>query len=198
MDKYYTQDADGHGWLVVKYSDDTLYPPLPQYTLIEKTDFKDERLYFKIKEGRSKGKVASISYENATKYLADAKGPHADAGKLYYNRKKGQLWYGTMSRREEGLSCKLYPENPPPNGLYDLEIPDEIHPIGTRYYEYSKYATTWFRIGHQGDRYLHPGNVSLGCVTLTALGEWTSIYNYLIARRKGDGKSVGTIEIADR
>jgi hypothetical protein len=46
---------------------------------------------------------------------------------------------------------------------------------------------TWFRIGHSGDRFLHPCRVSAGCVTVKDIGEWTKIYNYLINSRKGHG-----------
>lgn len=198
MSKFYTRDADGHGWLVVKYDDNLTYPPLPQYTLVEQTDIKDERVYFKILNGRSKGKIASLTIDNASTYFTEAKGDYAKAAKLYYNRKEGLLRYGNSRLSQEaGLACRLYPGNPPPTGLFELEIPDEIHPIGVPYYSSSKYAATWFRIGHHGDRYLHPGNMSLGCVTVTALDQWTNIYNYLIAARQGD-KSVGTIEISER
>lgn len=174
-----------------------MYPPLPHYTLVEKTDFKDERVYFKILNGRSKGRIASLAYENALKYFADAKGSYGDPAKLFYNRKKGLLWGWSGNQSSEVVSCRLYPENPPPVGLFDLEIPDEIHSIGAPYYDYTKYATTWFRIGHRGDRYLHPGNASLGCITVTDLEQWTNIYWYLITRRKGDD-SVGTIEISNK
>jgi hypothetical protein len=197
MSRYYTKDADGHGWLVVKYEDGSTYPPLPYYTLVEQTDFKDERVYFKILNGRSKDKIASLTYENALKYFADAKGQYGEPAKLYFNRTKGLLWYGTNNRNETPLSCRLHPEKLPPIGLFELEISDEIHPIGAQYYDSSKYATTWFRIGHRGDYYLHPGNISLGCVTVTDLGQWTNVYNYLITRRRGD-YSVGTIEISNK
>ena len=55
------------------------------------------------------------------------------------------------------------------------------------------YAKTWFRIydGPQGDEYLHRGNASLGCVTVTD-NVWPSIYKHLINRRNGT-KYIGTI-----
>ena len=195
MARKYTKDADGHGWLIVRYENGTTYPPLPMYTLVETIPSSDGRTKFKILEGKSKDKIASLSDGN---FLIDARGAHASAGQMYYNRIAGQLWYGTMDRNSPGLACRLYPSNPPPTGTHDLEIPDEVHSLGSSYLSSSKYATTWFRIGHSGDRYLHPGNVSLGCVTVTALDQWTNIYNYLIGRRKGDGRSVGTIQIFER
>lgn len=194
--KYYTRDADGHGWLIVSHADGSTYPPLPQYTLVEQHDFKNERVYLKVLNGRCKGKIVSLAYENARKYLVDAKGPYGPPARLRFNRKQGLLWYD-INKPSEAVSCKLYQGNPPPAGVFELEIPDEVHPIGVSYYAYTKYATSWFRIGHAGDRYLHPGSVTAGCITVTSLETWTDIYNHLIAKRKGD-YSVGTIDIFDR
>jgi hypothetical protein len=78
-----------------------------------------------------------------------------------------------------------------------LEIPDEVHNLGNAYISQSRVATTWFRVGHSGDRFLHTGHVSLGCTTVTDVPKWTEIYNYLIRRRKGDLKSVGTIQVVE-
>jgi hypothetical protein len=79
-----------------------------------------------------------------------------------------------------------------PRGKHDIEIPDFQH---TEYGErYGRFGTTWFRIGHSGDRYLHPGRVSAGCVTITQYNEWPNIWLYLINSRK-DARSVGEIEI---
>ncbi len=82
--------------------------------------------------------------------------------------------------------------NPVPQGKHDIEIPDFQH---TEYGSgYGAFATTWFRIGHSGDRYLHPGRVSAGCVTITDISQWPSIWSYLINSRK-DNRSVGEITI---
>ena len=74
----------------------------------------------------------------------------------------------------------------------DLEFPYEPHPHGRRYMTYSKYAKTWFRIGHTGDRFLHTGRFSEGCITVKNHSQWTPIYNRLIRSRK-DKKSVGIL-----
>ena len=58
-------------------------------------------------------------------------------------------------------------------------------------------AKTWFRIGHSGDRYLHAGGFSLGCMTITEVVRWGEIYNGLIKARKGDLMSVGVLEVID-
>lgn len=53
-----------------------------------------------------------------------------------------------------------------PAYLYDIEIPDYPHLGGARYEKEAPRAKTWFRIGHRGDRYLHTGGRSLGCITI--------------------------------
>lgn len=116
----------------------------------------------------------------------------------------------TYSKQNEILKIKgtnkeywavLDPNNPLPNGVYDIEIPDEPHPYGEYYEKYSLHAKTWFRIGHEGNRYLHLGSVSAGCITVRKQennpARWDEIYQLLITSRKGDGRSVGTVEILD-
>lgn len=95
----------------------------------------------------------------------------------------------------KSVAVVLDSSNPIPAGTWDIEIPDEFHDLGLGYSSASRFATTWFRIGHSGDRFLHPGSVTLGCATVTDVSAWTDIYNYLIFARKGDFRSVGQMEV---
>ena len=52
-------------------------------------------------------------------------------------------------------------------------------------------------MGHIGDRYLHTGQRSLGCITIIENARWLEIYNILIKARKNDFVSVGVIEVID-
>jgi hypothetical protein len=81
--------------------------------------------------------------------------------------------------------------------LYDIEIPDYSHKGGRNYLRQSKRAMTWFRIGHGGERYLHTGGYSLGCMTVIEVSRWMEIYDALIKARKGDFMSVGVLEVVD-
>jgi len=82
-------------------------------------------------------------------------------------------------------------------GAYDIEIPDYPHPGGARYQQEAPRAKTWFRVGHSGERYLHAGGRSLGCITIIEISRWGEIYNSLIKARKGDSASVGVLEVVD-
>ena len=64
-------------------------------------------------------------------------------------------------------------------------------------------AMAWFYLGTgnakpgDNDRYLHPGRVSAGCVTVTEVSKWDSLYAVLILSRATGGKDVGTITVQD-
>jgi len=65
-----------------------------------------------------------------------------------------------------------YPNSPWRKGAYDIEIPDYPHPGGARYQQEAPRAKTWFRVGHSGERYLHAGGRSLGCITIIEISRW--------------------------
>lgn len=52
----------------------------------------------------------------------------------------------------------------------------------------------WFRIGHQGNRYVHPGRISAGCLTC-APSQWEQIYPVLNCSRASDKVSIGTLVV---
>jgi hypothetical protein len=89
-----------------------------------------------------------------------------------------------------------YPKAPWKRGLYDIEIPDYAYRGGANYPE-AKRAKTWFRIGHSGERYLHTGSRTLGCITIIETKRWMEIYNASIGARKGDFMSVDVLEVID-
>jgi hypothetical protein len=55
----------------------------------------------------------------------------------------------------------------------------------------------WFRIGHDGARYLHTGKYSAGCMTLLEQKQWDGLWAVLITARKGDGKSIGVLKVIE-
>jgi hypothetical protein len=189
-EKFVTGDAKG--WLNVRYSNDnSTYPPLPQYLRVEYSGTQAGRDSFLIQEGRPAGRHATVKRrEDGSSYLADGS-PWLPAGTIFFAVKSGALWYGVAGP----VNVTTDPGNPQPYGTFDLEIPDEVHPLGEAYESQSIYSKSWFRVGHSGDRYLHTGSISAGCTTCTDIGSWTDIYNYLIRRRKGDGRSVGSMKV---
>lgn len=186
----YVTNADGKGWLVVRYTNGSLYPPLPQYLKVNVNKTENGREYFKILEGRNIDKTASVKLKGMNQsYFGIA--VQTKSVSLKFDRNKKKLWYGLNSVAD----AKTDSHNPVPAGTYNIEIPYEVHTLAAHYSAHSVFATTWFRIGHSGDRFIHPGRISAGCITVTDFTKWTDIYNHLIKARKGDMKSVGTIEV---
>jgi len=187
-------NADGKGWLLVRHSNGSIYPPLPQYLRVKHTGTSGGRENFTIKEsgrnGSLIGKTASVKQKGAGDSYLSSSMAYKGSATVEFDKGKKELRYGTAGP----VAAYTLSSNPVPDGTHDLEIPYEKHPIASRYESSSKYAQTWFRLGHSGDRFLHPGTVSAGCVTVTAVSEWTKIYDYLINSRK-DNKNVGQITV---
>ncbi len=190
--------TDEKGWLIVKYNDGSTYPPLPQYLRVDYLKSEGGRDFFKIVEGKSSGKEASVRHkQDGGSFLADGD-PTLNEGIIHFVIETKQLFYRDGENWIGPITTVTDPSNPVPIGTHDIEIPDEIHDKARSYISQTPFAETWFRIGHDGDRYLHPGSITLGCVTVTDIPKWTEIYNYLIKRRKGDGKSVSIIQVFNK
>lgn len=81
-----------------------------------------------------------------------------------------------------------------PAGTYSIRIPYERHSAGS---SYGKYADTWFRIDKQGvsgNRYIHAGRGTAGCVTVIETEKWEKIYQKLIKGRNSS-KDIGVLEV---
>jgi hypothetical protein len=188
----FVTDVDSHGWLRIKWEDGTTYPDvLPFQLKVDVTKIEAGREHFTVKEGLLKGKKGSVKLKAADgdSFLSKT-GDHKGPASLELD-----LAAATITIKDVGtFSAELDASNPIPKGTYDLEIPFEIHHLADAYLKDSPFATTWFRIGHTGDRFLHPGSVSAGCATVLDHKEWTRIYNHLVRSRKDD-QSAGTLVV---
>ncbi|MBA4747030.1 MAG: hypothetical protein H2058_17455 [Muricauda sp.] len=198
----YIESLGGNGWLRVKLNDGFIWP-LPEFlkVLVTKSGDREE---FEILEGRFNGKKATVKkkgwrwdqWDWDMSFFEDdiREGhPHRGAAEMRFYIKSKKLEIDGLGE----FYAKTQEDNPPPLGKYDIEIPYEPHPGGDYYTGQSTYAKTWFRIGHSGDRFLHCGNVSAGCITVKDIHRWDEIYKHLIISRK-DFDSIGTVEIIDK
>jgi hypothetical protein len=188
----YIPDVD-NGWFKVKMvSGDIAY--LPAFLKVQSEYVDKGREYFTILEGFYKNQKASVSLDNEnnnnSRLLVDVK--HEPLVYLQYSISKKKLIIGNKK-----YAATDYTETPWKKGWYDIELPDYPHTGGRGYLDGSSRAKTWFRIGHEGDRYLHTGRRSLGCITITEIEKWNEIYNTLIKARKGDFLSIGVLEVVD-
>ena len=189
----YVPDIDeSQGFLKIKLEDDKSIESLPAYLKVTAERRGAKREYFRILEGPYRDRSASVSLKedgvsrliSGVTHEPAARAKYSISQKIFIlNRKK----YITVD----------YPGSPWKKGFYDIEIPDYPHEGGRSYLKQSKRAMTWFRIGHGGERYLHAGGYSLGCMTVTGITRWMEIYDALITARKDDGASVGVLEVVD-
>lgn len=183
---------EGDGWLKVVLEDKQTEESLPTYLKIkiEHTDAKRE--YFTILEGPYRGRLASVKFitDGSSWLISGVK--HEPMARMTYS-----ISQKTFILKGKKYKTVDYPEAPWQKGLYDIEIPDYPHVGGRNYLKQSKRAMTWFRVGHGGERYLHAGGRSLGCITIIETTRWMEIYNILIKARKNDFMSVGVLEVID-
>jgi hypothetical protein len=140
---------------------------LPYGLAVDLIAFENGRDRFKILEGAYMGRSASVRRDGPTSYLIEHVA-HQDAAKLRFDRAQQALWVDGRGPFN-AFSGAFDAFTQVPAGTHVVQIPDAPH-SATResYYHYTRYHKTWFRIGTSGDRYLHVGEISEGCVTVRA------------------------------
>lgn len=189
--KYVPDLDESHGFLRVRFEDNKSIESLPAYLKVKVEQRDAKREYLTILEGPHRGRPASVALRggDSSWFITDNQKPMIRA--RYSISQKAFILKGKKYKTVD------YPSAPWEKGLYDIEIPDYPHKGGRNYLDQSKRAMTWFRIGHGGERYLHAGGRSLGCITVIETKRWMEIYNTLIRARKGDFVSIGVLEIVD-
>lgn len=164
---------------------------LPAYIKLKPEYIKNKREYFTPLEGPYRHQLLSVKLQDgiSSYFISDVQ--HEPMVTATYS----------ISTKLFTLNGKKYqtvdnPKAPWKKGLYDIEIPDHPHGRNNLYTEAVR-QKVWFRIGHDGARYLHSGKYSNGCMTMIETTRWMEIYNVLINARKGDFVSVGVVEVID-
>ena len=165
----YTEDVDGRGWLRVKPDDEGEEFSIPIYLKVRYDAVYRGREYFVILEGVKKDVKALVSVKPDGTSRFSKINVHGKPVNLIYSLSKKTLKYGRKKYKTAD-----YPDAPWTKGVYDIALPDYPHELGLRYAEESSHATTWFRINHpDGDRYVHTGGVSRGCITIIEKERWS-------------------------
>lgn len=180
------------GFAVVLAEPSRKRTPLPSALAVQVEGIADAREHFVVLEGHMKGQRASISRGGGKESRLRGERPHTQAVRLRYALSRQTLNTDDGHRTYAAISSAT-PKTP---GLYDPEIPNAPHRGGASYPEAPR-ARVWFRIGHQGDRYLHTGTPSAGGVAVLEAARWEDLYALLITARKGDGISVGTLRFVE-
>lgn len=179
------------GWLRVVLDSDGKRIALPTALHVNVTRIVGGREHFIVAEGANRGIHASVSLLPDGSSRFGSQSPHRPAVSLNYSKSTKML----------SLAGRKYPTRdyllkPWTKGIYDVEIPDAPHSGGLRYPE-AALSRTWFRVGHTGDRYIHTGAGSLGCITILERDRWDDLCSTLVQARKGDNVSIGTLTVVD-
>ena len=157
------------------------------------------RDYFSIGEGVYAGKSASVTARSRiASWLAKPLPTYKAAVSLTFQKGARKLQTPVGE-----IDAKTQPANPIPNGIHPIQMPDFPHSLGSGYRTRAQKAMTWFYLGAgdavpgNNDRYLHPGSVSAGCVTVTDVESRDALYQSLILARATGGRNVGTIRVED-
>lgn len=185
----YVAGLKPNSWLSVRL-DAGFEAHLPHFMAIELVEITDQVTRFRILEGRFKGELAQISNLAGNDYLRQEIGVRQESAQMLLRISTQRLHISGQGE----FPVVLDPLNPIPLGKYRVEIPDELHELGRPYLDRAKFARTWFRIGDTGDRYLHTGSVSAGCVTIGTVESWDKICEALL-RSRLDSQAVGMLEV---
>ncbi|MBM4251801.1 MAG: DUF2778 domain-containing protein [Deltaproteobacteria bacterium] len=183
-------DVEPNGWVFAKLASGALVP-LASGTAVELKSIKNEREQFEILEGNYKGVTASITTDkNRFTHLCPLTGRNpASSLKLFRDR-----WILQINSLGEFAVLPLDARDMIFPGSYKISLPDAPHQGGRRLRSSAKHAESWFRIGDEGERYIHPGSRSKGCITVTDLTKWELIFQHL-ANSRLDEYHVGIMEV---
>lgn len=192
--------ATSDGWLVVVSGG--VKTSLPSGLKVSLTSSSGGRDYGTIDEGILAGSSFDVTSGNLeagyrrvgslqVKVRSRAGGPVKIGGTSYELEMSINYVEGVVSKSAGPFPATTYAGNPLPDGDHDIEIADFPHPGGATY---GALGTVWFRLGHSGDRYLHPGRISAGCLTC-APGNWEAIFQIVHCARV-DAVTAGKLNMA--
>lgn len=186
---YYIRELE-QGWLNVTIANKEV--AIPSFLKVKLLREKSKLQHFTILEGSYKGKEARVKFDDDGSSFLDEGNPYTDAVTMIYSISKKIL---TVNNKN--YKTRDYKESQLSKGLYEVQLPDYPHAGGGPYMDVAKKAKVWFRIGKDGERYIHTGTYSLGCITLTENSRWDALCSVLIRSRAGDGRSIAVLKVID-
>lgn len=179
------------GWFQVVLEKNKKTVSLPSFLQIKLSGIAKGRENIMILEGAYRGEKAStkLSSNGASYFVSVVKYEPIALAKYSISRK-------IFTLNEKEYKATDHPETPWEKGVYDIEIPSAPKRLGERYLNKARLAKVWFLIGHNGERFLHPGMVSRGCMTINEVEKWDILCEKLLKCRK-DYQSVGVVEVID-
>ncbi|KKU67564.1 MAG: hypothetical protein UX89_C0014G0034 [Parcubacteria group bacterium GW2011_GWA2_47_16] len=168
---------------------------LPAYLKVRLEKEKNNRQYFTILEGLRRGEKASVMMGSDGSSFLQTENPHIAPMHFTYS-----LSTRMLRLKKQRYTTIDYKNDPDPwkKQLYTIAIPDSPHKGGEAYLDRAKLAKVWFKVSHpDNERYLHTGERTAGCITLTEVERWDELCKVLLKARRGDGESIGVVEIVE-
>jgi len=164
---YYVGQVPPENWLLVKPASGANIS-VPYGLKLKSIELRNGRRYFEILEGVHIGKVVSITASGAQSYLTTEL-RHQPGGPVVFDLAKQTILFGGQGPYNAFSGGGSMGFTPVSRGQFKLAIP-AFPTAQTRpqYSTWTRYHRSWFRIGIDvsGSRFLHPGAISEGCVTV--------------------------------
>ena len=193
------QDPKTHpkDWILCRRHDGELII-LPHGTRVRLTKTENDRDYFEVLDfNELLGTKASLGFSSAGSRLIQ---PLSYTGPAEVSWNAGT---GTVEvRPASGASVTAQATSQPgvPDGTYDIwpKYPAKAMQYAAAYIDRAPHALSWWLIAYQTHRgfCLHTGQNSAGCITVTEIEKWQSIYQILLTARSSDNRFSGKITIS--
>ena len=192
---YVKYQNGGDGWLKVASDGGEKDFSIPYYTQVLLEKQENSRQYLTILEGSENGRKVSVRMNDDGSSFLQTGNPHT--APVYFTYSLSTRILRSKKRSYTTIDYK-YDQKPWEKRLYDIAIPDYPHKGGESYLDKATLAKVWFKVSHpDNERYLHTGERTAGCITITEVKRWDELCNILLKARKGDGKNIGVVEIIE-
>jgi hypothetical protein len=168
MNVRFVSRVDPDGWLEVRPS----FGPnitIPYGLKLNFLDVQEGREAFEILEGPYKGTRASVRLKAPGQSYLTSTVQHRTPGAVRFELRKQALYFGGRGPFNAFSGGGHQSFTPVPPGSYQLSIPPyPARATRNAYGVWTRYHRMWFRLGTNpnGSRFLHPGAISEGCVTV--------------------------------
>jgi uncharacterized protein YutE (UPF0331/DUF86 family) len=183
-------DVPPYGWVVAQLEDGSKVPLHNGLTVSLRANV-GSREVFEVLEGFYKGKIMSIGFDSECgSHLSPIRGLKKPCMMTMLRKESLLIVHGLGSYP----IVKISASDSWDVGTFPVCLPDFQHKGGGVYRTKAKHADTWFRVGDESERYIHPGRRTKGCITVKDIYQWESIYQFLIHCR-ADNHHIGFLEV---
>ena len=165
--RYVPRDLD-NGWLLVRGDGGKTFS-LPYGVKLRLLDVAGGYENFEVLEGIHKGARAKVRSKSKSESFLLKNVMHRPGASVRFNLSEQAIWFGGRGPYNAFSGGGHRGFTPVAPGTYALALPAfPTSATRTAYERWTRFHRSWFRIGLDvsKDRFLHPGEISDGCVTV--------------------------------